>query len=48
MPSITKLTEDYILEHPSVKDCLKNDLVNFSSLSRKIAEELGLNPKAGY
>ena len=48
MPSITKLTEDYILEHPSVKDCLKNDLVNFSSLSRKIAEELGLNPKKNF
>lgn len=43
MPNITKLTESYILQHPSIKDCLKNDLVNFSSLSRKIADELDLN-----
>ena len=48
MPSITKLTENYILEHPSIKDCLKNDLVNFSSLSRKIAEELDLSVKKNF
>ena len=48
MPSITKLTENYILQHPSVKDCLKNDLINFSSLSRKIASELNLNPKKSF
>lgn len=48
MPNITKLTENYILEHPSIKDCLKNDLVNFSSLSRKIAEELDLNLKRNF
>lgn len=48
MPNITKLTENYILEHPSIKDCLKNDLVNFSSLSRRIAEELDLNLKKNF
>lgn len=48
MPSVTKLTENYILEHPSIKDCLKNDLVNFSSLSRRIADELGLNPGKNF
>ena len=46
--SVTKLTENYILEHPSIKDCLKNDLVNFSSLSRKIADELDLSPKKNF
>lgn len=45
MTNITKLTEQYISEHPSIKDCLKNELVNFSSLSRKIAEELGIGKK---
>ncbi|MBI2650286.1 ACT domain-containing protein [Candidatus Woesearchaeota archaeon] len=43
MSNITKLTENYILEHPSIKDCLKNDLINYSSLSRQIASELDLN-----
>ncbi len=43
MTNITKLTENYIIQHPSIKDCLKNDFINFSSLSRKIAEELNLN-----
>ncbi|MBI2661328.1 hypothetical protein HYX09_03605 [Candidatus Woesearchaeota archaeon] len=46
--SITKLAEKYVQEHPSVKDCLKNDLVNFSSLSRKIARESGLNVKKDF
>ena len=48
MPNITKLTENYILEHPSVKDCLKNGLINFSSLSRQIASELNLNVKKNF
>ena len=46
--SITKLTENYILEHPSVKDCLKNGLINYSSLSRKIASELNINLKNNF
>lgn len=46
--SITKLAEKYILEHPSIKDCLKNDLVNFSSLSRKIASDLNLGRKKNF
>ena len=48
MPNITKLTENYIIEHPSVKDCLKNDLVNFSNLSRKIAKELNLDVRKNF
>ena len=46
--NITKLTERYILEHPSVKDCLKNCLINYSSLSRKIAAELNLDLKGNF
>ena len=40
--SITKITEDYIKTHPSVKDCLKRGLINYSSLSRAVCEELKL------
>lgn len=48
MINITKLTETYILEHPSVKDCLVNGLINYSSLSRKIALELNLDLKKNF
>jgi len=48
MTNKTKLTENYIIQHPSIKDCLKNDLINFSSLSRKIAEDLNLNLKKNF
>ncbi|RMF55410.1 hypothetical protein D6745_02390 [Candidatus Woesearchaeota archaeon] len=43
--NITKLVENYILEHASIKDCLKNKLINYSALSRKISKELGVKPK---
>ena len=46
--SITKLTENYIQEHPSIKDCLKNGLINYSSLSRQIAGELKLDLKNNF
>ena len=48
MQNVTKLAEEYISNHPSVKDCLKNDLINFSSLSRQIAKELDLNLKKNF
>ena len=46
--SITALAESYILEHPSVKDSLKNGLINYSSLSRRIAGERGLSVKENF
>ena len=46
--SITKLAENYILEHPSIKDCLKNGLINYSSLSRRIISDLNLSPKENF
>ncbi len=46
--NITKLTESYVMGHPSVKDCLKNGLINYSSLSRQIASELGLDIKKNF
>ena len=48
MANITKLTENYILEHPSVKDCLKNGFINYSSLSRQIALDLNLSLKNNF
>ena len=48
MPNITKLAENYISQHPSVKDCLKNGLINYSSLSRQIASESNLNLKKNF
>jgi len=37
--NITKLTEKYIESKPSIKDCLKKDMVNFSKLARTIIKE---------
>ena len=42
MPTKTELTEQYLAEHPSIKDCLKNGIINYSKLSRKIAKELNI------
>jgi len=46
--NITKQTEKYISEHPSVKDCLKKRLVNYSSLTRLIADELNIDLKKNF
>jgi len=48
MANITKLTEQYIAEHPSVKDCLKNSLINYSSLTRKLCKDLDLDLKKNF
>ena len=37
-----ELTVGYIKEHPDIKSCLKKGLINYSSLSRLIAKELGI------
>tara|TARA_Y100000310_G_C20676249_1_gene813241 strand:+ start:1679 stop:2311 length:633 start_codon:yes stop_codon:yes gene_type:complete len=46
MPSTTELTQEYISEHRSIKDCLKRGIINYSALSRLIAKELGIEKKA--
>jgi len=43
MANITKLTEEYISTHPSIKDSLRKGLINYSSLTRLIAKELELD-----
>jgi len=45
MPTTTELTEKYLIEHPSIKDCLKHGIVNYSKLSRKIAKEINIEKK---
>lgn len=40
--SAAEITRDYILQHPSILDCLSYDIVNFSALARKIMEETGI------
>ncbi len=41
-PSAAELTRRYIDRHPSIRDCITKDLVNYSSLSRLIMKELGV------
>ena len=43
--SITKLTEKYILNSPSVKNTLKKGLINYSSLARQILKDSNLGKK---
>jgi len=40
--SAAELTRKYIDRHPSIRDCISKDLVNYSSLSRLIMKELGV------
>ena len=46
--NITKLTETYINSHPSVKDCVRKGLINYSALTRNIADDLGLDLKKNF
>lgn len=40
MATITKLTEQYLASHPSIRDCLKKRVINYSKLARLIRKEL--------
>ena len=40
--SAAELTRRYIDRHPSIRDCISEDLINYSSLSRLIMKELGI------
>jgi len=46
--SIAEQVKEYIDSKPSIKSCLKLDLINFSSLSRLIAEENHLDKKSSF
>ncbi len=41
-PTAAEITRRYIEDHPSVRDCLGYNIVNFTSLARKIRSETGL------
>lgn len=41
--NITQLTEKYIQEHPSIKDCVRKGLINYSALTRKISKDMKLD-----
>jgi len=45
MPTTAELTEKYLSEHPSIEDCLKKGIINYSKLSRKISDDLGIEKK---
>ena len=48
MANITKITEKYVSEHPSIKDCLKTGLINYSSLTRQITKDLNIDLKKNF
>ncbi|PLW80233.1 hypothetical protein C0585_03715 [Candidatus Woesearchaeota archaeon] len=45
MTSTAEITEKYIENHPSIKDCLKKELLNYTQLSKLIAKELEIRNK---
>ncbi len=46
--NLTKQTEDYVSSHPSIKDCLAKNLINYSKLARQIADELKVDKKSSF
>ncbi|MDP7180695.1 MAG: hypothetical protein QF824_05495 [Candidatus Woesearchaeota archaeon] len=46
--NITKLTEQYISNHPSIKDGMKKGIINYSKLSRQIAEDSDIDLKKNF
>jgi hypothetical protein len=41
-PTVAETTRKYIDRHPSIRDCISKDLINFSSLSRLIMKDMGV------
>lgn len=46
MPTTTELTEQYLAVHPSIRDCLKYGVINYSKLARRVAKEIGAQKKS--
>jgi hypothetical protein len=44
----SKLTEQYISEHPSIKDGLRKDVINYSALARLIADDLKITKRSSF
>ncbi len=43
MASTNKITNDFIDEHPHIKNCLRRGLINYSALARYISDELAIS-----
>jgi hypothetical protein len=41
-PTAAEVTRQYIEDHPAVRDCLTYNILNFTSLAKKIRQETGL------
>jgi hypothetical protein len=41
-PTVAETTRKYIDRHPSIRDCISKDLINFSSLARRIMKDTGV------
>ena len=41
----TELTQHYLSTHPSIKDCLKKGIINYSKLARRIGKEINVSKK---
>lgn len=41
-PTTAELTREYIDSHPSIRDCISKDLINYSSLARQIMKDIEL------
>jgi aspartokinase len=48
MVTITDQTIKYVNEHPDIKYCLKQGLINFSELARRIAKELDIEKEKPF
>ena len=45
---LAQATFEYIENHPSISNCLKQGLVNYSALARKIADDLGQEKQSSF
>jgi len=45
MKTTAEITKEYIDTHPSIKDCIRNNLINYSKLAEKIASEKHIEKK---
>ncbi len=46
--NITKLAQQYLFEHPSIRSCLQKGLINYSSLSRMIAKSHNISSRKHF
>jgi hypothetical protein len=42
-PNISRLVIRYVSDHPSVKDCLRRGIINYSALAREVCTHFGID-----